>query len=183
MSSLDPERRGWHLPVLMAIAIALYGGSRMSQTRDVEALLLAIALPILCTAVGAAPFRDASGPVRPLAFVVAGASLLVAELGLAGSLLGPESYGRYARTSGFGLLCVVLLVAAVVVEAVAARQALRSRFAAWQGIALGAALFLPTHLQTERFGSVFGAFFVGLFAGGGVGLLLGALLSKWAKRS
>lgn len=166
----------------MAVAIALYGGSRMSQTRDLEAVLLAIALPILCTVVGAAPFRDASGLVRPLAFSLAALTLVVTELGMAGSLLAPASYGLWARSSWFAVLCLGLLGLAALVEALAARQALRTRFAAWQGIALGAALFLPSHLQTERFGSVFGAFFVGLFAGGGGGLFLGALLSKWAKQ-
>jgi hypothetical protein len=177
----DPERSKWHVPAMMALVIALYGGSRIAETREVEAVLLAFAFPVGCVVIGQRPFSDASGEVRMAAFATAALTILLLAFRIWASLFGASSLAEAARHPAFDVAALVLFVAALAVQFSAAKNSLSSRFAAWLGVALGVAVYLPSRVGNDRFGSIFGGLFVGFFAGGGAGLLLGHLVSGAAR--
>ncbi len=74
------------------------------------------------------------------------------------------------------------LVAAVLLEVAGAARHVRSRLAAWFGLAIVFALFFPSHAALQNlFGSVFGSFIVALFFGGGGGLFFGEFAVRRAR--
>lgn len=286
----------WRIPLLAALAVAMVAGTRFEETRPTEAMVVAIALPIVAVLAGCVPLRESSHGLRRLAFIVgvlvlAGSELCVARsffpgtpfdeatlsvgkpdatLSVPGNTNSVEvearvamghvrgsAEGHYALTlerdgnkqsvqgdfsrsggtsarssrrapvatephaddvdregvslpgsgpvhahllvlSGavahtlrvsvgppFGAavpLAIGLIVLGVVgvgIEAVAMNRGLRSHLAAWLGIAVALAVYMPPHFDPgDPFGSVLGALVVAVLVGGGAGMMLGLLAAR-----
>jgi hypothetical protein len=169
----------FRLPVLFTGLLALIGASRFEATRPLEAMFVALVVPLGALVVGAAPFKDSSSPLRILGFSLATVVLVLSEVSVAGALFASSSTTRTAVLATF----VGLGVLAVFIEAAAARNGLKTRFSACVGIAAALAAYLPGHFnQKEALGTVLAALLIAVFAGGGAGLVLGAFATRVARR-
>jgi hypothetical protein len=170
----------FRLPLLFTLILALIGGSRFEATRPLEAFFLALAVPSAALIAGALPFKDSGSGVRFAGFAVA-ASLLLLSLGSIGGTL----FAGYAPAQGALWAALLALCGlAVLVEAVAARSGLKTRFAACAGIAAALAVYLPGHFDPrEALGTVLAGVLVSVFLGGGAGLLLGAIATWLTRRA
>ncbi len=71
---------------------------------------------------------------------------------------------------------LLLGIVAIGVEAVGMTRGLRSHFAAWTGIAIALAVYMPAHFDPgDPFGAVLGGLVIAVLAGGGIGMMLGLL--------
>jgi hypothetical protein len=162
----------WRIPMLMALVILLYAGTRFDSTRPLEARAIALGIPALAAIMGAAPLWDSHPVLRAAAFAVAIATLVMAELSLWPAMVSSHPV---VDASVLWVAMPLLTALAVVVEGVAARRGLRSRIAAWVGLTAGLAIYLPGHVIPEDLlGSVVAGLLVAMATGGIAGLLLGA---------
>ncbi|HEY4103775.1 MAG TPA: hypothetical protein VGM44_07785 [Polyangiaceae bacterium] len=167
------------LPLLLLSLLLLIGGSRFDNLRPFEGQVLAFGIPWIAVVSGVSPFFNAHGGLRN------------AVLALGALVLALASYDAYfvvfeasVRTPAHW--CLVALAAAmpaaVLLEAAGAARHVRSRLAAWFGIAIVFAAFFPGHAAPkDLFGSVFGSFMIALFLGGGLGLFLGEFAARRAR--
>jgi uncharacterized membrane protein len=168
------ERSQLLLPFFVLVALA--AASRVDAFRAYEAIALALGVPVFVVLSALGPLRDARTTVRSAAIAVALLVLIGTELAIGGAV-----FGRWQLK--LGSVLVALGGCAVVIEAVAARYGLRSRYAAWMGIAVALGTYLPSHFDAANgFGAVLAALLVAVFTGGGAGLLLGAGLTALLRR-
>jgi len=159
------------LPLLLISLLLLVGGSKLDSVRPLEGQVLALLIPAIGVASGVAPFRDAESGLRNLVFAFGAGVLALAEID-AYRVVFEDTVATPALVI-IGLLGLALL-GAVLFEVLGAQRGLRTRLAAWFGLAIVFALYFPGHAVTKNlFGSVFAAFIVALFVGGGSGLFLG----------
>jgi hypothetical protein len=170
-SSMSDALSRLRLPLLLLSLMLLVGGSRFDTLRPVEGQVLAFGVPAIAVFSGVSPFWNADPPLRNL---VLGLGVLV--LALAGFDAYRVVFEGVVRPPSLPTAIVLglALVAAVLLEVAGAQRHVRSRLAAWFGLAIVFALFFPSHAAPQNlFGSVFGSFIVALFLGGGSGLFFG----------
>jgi hypothetical protein len=162
----------WRIPILAGVAVLLFAGTRFEASRPYEAKIVALGLPLVAVVMGALPLRDAHPKLRRAAFALGGLVLLGSELSVSHALF-PGSVPALPALPA-GLFLVVLALGAVIVEAIAARRGILTRFAPWVGMTVALSLYLPAHYDlADPFNAVLAGVFVSMAAGGLAGLLLG----------
>ncbi len=167
------------LPVLLLFLALLVGGSKLEALRPIEGEVIAFLIPAFAVLSGVAPFADAGGGLRAAAFGLGAVVLGVAELGSYRVVVdGAVEAPGLARV----LLLVLGLACAVVLEVGAAGRGLRTRIAAWVGMAVVFGWYFPGHAALDNlFGSVFAAFLIALIFGGATGLFVGEVAVRKAR--
>jgi hypothetical protein len=167
------------VPALLAVVVAVAGATRFVETRQTEAELVVLALPVVAMVSAAVTLRHAESRLRRAAFVLALGLGAMTEAVLLPTVTGSGS-PEFARSLGGALLLCALGLAAAFIEALAARRGTSSRFGALAGMAVALALYLPGHFaHRDPFGAAVAALLVALVVGGGAGLLLGAVGRAW----
>jgi hypothetical protein len=167
------------LPVLLIVVVGVAGATRFVETRQTEAELVLIALPVVAMVSAAVTLRHAESRLRRAAFALALGLGAWTEAVLVPTVTGSGS-PEFARSVGGALLLCALGLGAAVVEAVAARRGTSSRFGALAGMVVALGLYLPGHFaHKDPFGAAVAALLVALFVGGSAGLLFGALGRAW----
>jgi hypothetical protein len=168
------------LPALGIVVVAVAGATRFVETRQTEAQIVALVLPVVAMLGAALTLRHAESRLRRAAFLLAFGLGASTEAILLPTVAGSGSPG-FARSLGCALLLCLLGVGAAGIEALAARRGTSSRFGALAGMVVGLGLYLPRHFgHKDPFGAVVAALLVALFVGGGAGLMLGAIGRAWA---
>ena len=167
------------VPVLLAAVVGVAGATRFVETRQTEAELLLLALPVVAMVSAAVTLRHAESRLRRAAFVLALGLGAITEAILLPTVTGSGS-PEFARSFGGALLLCALGLAAAVIEALAARRGTSSRFGALAGMVVALGLYLPGHFaHKDPFGAAVAALLVALFVGGSMGLLFGAVGRAW----
>jgi hypothetical protein len=167
------------LPVLGLVVVAVAGATRFVETRQTEAELVVLALPVVAMLSAAVALRHAESRLRRTAFAIALGLGALAEAALVPTVTG-SGPPDFARSLGCALLLCLLGLGAAGVEALAARRGTSSRFGALAGMVVALGLYLPGHFgHRDPFGAAVAALLVALFVGGGMGLLLGAVGRAW----
>lgn len=167
------------LPFLLLSLALLVGGSKLDALRPVEGEVIAFVVPAYAVLSGIAPFGDTHSGLRNAVFGLGALVLGLAELGSYRVVVqgAVESPGPVV-----GAVLALALVAAVVLEVAGARRGLRTRLAAWLGMAIVFGWYFPGHAAPANlFGSVFAAFLLALLLGGGAGLCVGELAVRRAR--
>jgi hypothetical protein len=184
MSDLDYEA-GWaryRVHGLLAGGLLLYGASRIDATRPVAGVLLMYGFPVLALAVAAAPFRHSK--LWNAVWVIGGLAAATAELSIARALSPQVSLYSLVPTSVTSALSIIALILAAGVQAAGVGRGRPNTFAAWMGMVTALALYLPTHARVgkDALDAFIAALLVALFVGGGVGLALGGIATRIARR-
>lgn len=184
MSDLEFQT-GWEryrIPALLAGGLAIYGASRFDATRAVAGLLLTYGFPLIAVIAAVAPFRDSSS--FGLAATVGAVAALASELAI-GHAIAP-SVPLFAAASGSAPVVVTLAaaLAGVGVQAAGAARGVRNFYAAWMGMLTMLVLYLPSHTKAgkDSLDAFVAALLVSLFVGGGAGMLLGGLATRFVKK-
>src|SRR5262245_50084684 len=112
--------------------VVLYVASRLDVTRPFAGVILTYGFPIAAVTMGFLPISESS--VRNAAIAVAVLSASSAELAIGRELQPSSGLFSLVPTQFVSVALVGSLLAATVVQAVAAKRGLRNLFAAWVGI-------------------------------------------------
>lgn len=179
---LDTGWARYQLPVLLFGGLALYGASRFDATRPIAGVLLTYGFPMLALLAASAPLRESS--LFTPALVVGGVGAAAAELSIAHALQPNVQAYAIVPAQVLSVISVLALLLAAAVQGAAAGRGMRNAFAAWMGMVTMLALYLPTHARVgkDTLDAFVAALLVSLFVGGGVGLLLGSVATRFTKR-
>ncbi len=168
------------LPALLVVVVGVAGATRFVETRQAEAEVVLIALPVVAMLSAAVTLRHAESRLRRAAFLLALGLGAMTEVVLVPTVTGSGS-PEFAASFGGALFFCALGLGAALIEALAAKRGTSSRFGALAGMLVALSLYLPGHFaHKDPFGAAVAALLVALFVGGSAGLLLGALARAWA---
>jgi hypothetical protein len=167
------------LPALLVVVVGVSGATRFVETRQTEAELVVLALPVVGMVAAALTLRHAESHLRRAAFMLAFGLGATTEAVLLPTVAGSGS-PDLAGSFGCAVLLCALGLGAAAIEALAARRGTSSRFGALAGMVVALGLYLPGHFaHKDPFGAAVAALLVAVFVGGGMGLLLGAVGRTW----
>lgn len=165
------------VPLLGLVLLALFGGSRFDETRSLEAVVVALAAPVVAMTVAVAPLHEADSAMGNTGRTTAVLTAVGAELALVPTVFGLEPV---LPLWILGIALGLLAITSVAVEAKAARRGFNTRFGAWTGMVAALALYLPGHyVQRDVFGWVVAASMFAAIVGGGLGLGFGLAARRW----
>ncbi len=169
----EERRRRYQLPLLGLALVATYAASRFEPTRELGGYAVALGIPVVAGASSLVAVRHSQNALRLLAVVVALLLVATTESHIAPALWSSLD-AELPRAPAW--LLVLTGAGAVTVDVWAARAGIRPYTAAWAGLALVLAAYLPGRVETGRvFDFVFAGALFAMFLGGGTGLLLAAM--------
>jgi hypothetical protein len=179
------ELEKWRLPLMFGGFLALILMSRFDATRALGARLFTFGFPIVGAGVGAIRYRDSHAALRALAIVAAVLAAVAAEVALGRALL-PDSPLLSLVPENLPLVWIAWFAVLLggIAQALAQSRGLRSFLAAWLGMVAVWGMYVPDHHVGghDAMDAMLGAAIVSMFAGGGAGLILGFLASRFSKR-
>jgi hypothetical protein len=176
---------GWEryrIPMLLAGGLALYGASRIDATRQPAGVLLTYGFPLIAVLMGVLPFRETR--LFSAAAAVGAAAAGAAELAIGSALLPDVPIFSLLPDTVRSAVTLVALLLAAIVQALGSSRGVRNFFAAWIGMVSMCSVYLPGHAKVghDSMDAFMAALLVSLFVGGGSGMLLGGIATRFIKR-